>query len=43
MLVLVLCEGEREQRRDETVEIGRVTTNRTDTHSVVACYLAVAR
>jgi len=40
---LVLGESEREQRRDETVEIGRVTANRTDAHSVVACYLAGAR
>jgi hypothetical protein len=40
---LVLGESEREQRRDETVEIGRVTTNRTDTHVVVACHLTAAR
>ena len=43
MFAWVLCEGEREQRRDEAVEIGRVTANRTDAHGVIACHLAGAR
>jgi hypothetical protein len=39
----VLNESEREQRRDGTIEIGRVTTNRTNTHGMLARRLAGAR